>query len=337
MYGAEMVEEIRRLSGDVVKMPLPTLYSALHKMDTKKFIRSYWREAEIGGRCRVYNITGSGKDFFIKNKFEINYELLKREAKQQEQESPKHEHKIYATLEEAFSLPLSKGKDAVVTPPQITEQLTESDPTVRQSRPPEKPTDAVKQPLPKQFPVSPYVSPKEPILSTSKQKQMSIDLTGIGGDINLRPLVRLNAVHTDSGFVLFNRLRLFAGIIAVALFAILYMILYFTVPVAATDPKNTIYTIAFVALGVYLAIDFLVWIIFPQTKRRPNYRKLIFSRSIVSFILLLTIFAVYLMNVPQLVNIEPLIFGLIPGVFAFLPFVESLLTAISKKGRWFVC
>jgi DNA-binding PadR family transcriptional regulator len=328
MYGVEMVEEIKRLSGGVVVMPLPTLYSALHKMDAKKFIRSYWREAEIGGRCRVYNTTAAGQLYYEQNKFEINYEALKREA-------VKPEHKVYSTLEEAFSLPLSNNKEK---PAEAAENLPQQSASVVNNYntqiiineiPADKPTAAQKQK--QEFVKGQYIAPNETILATPKQQQMSIDISGIHGDVNLRQFIDMNAVPAQSGFVLINLLRLFAGLIAAVLFATVYTIMFFTLPEA------TIYIFAFVALGVYLAIDFLIWLILPLTKRRPNFHKLLLVRAAVSIVGILIVLSVYLMNVPSLVNIEPLVFGLVPGIFALIPFVEGLIMLILHRSKFVTC
>jgi len=76
MYGAEMVEEIKKISGNTVIMSLPTLYSSLHRMAGKKWVNSYQKQSTIGGRCRVYNITKHGREYLSKNPIQIDYNTI---------------------------------------------------------------------------------------------------------------------------------------------------------------------------------------------------------------------------------------------------------------------
>ena len=80
MYGAEMVEEIKKISGNTVIMSLPSLYSSLHRMSNKRLVNSYQKQSTIGGRCRVYNITKYGREYLEDHPLEINYNITNNTA-----------------------------------------------------------------------------------------------------------------------------------------------------------------------------------------------------------------------------------------------------------------
>jgi len=50
MYGLEIINYIRNASSDTYILKQPTLYSALKRLEAKKYITSYWQDSAIGGR-----------------------------------------------------------------------------------------------------------------------------------------------------------------------------------------------------------------------------------------------------------------------------------------------
>ncbi|MCQ2382340.1 MAG: PadR family transcriptional regulator, partial [Clostridia bacterium] len=186
MYGAEMIEEIKRLSGNTVIMSLPTLYSSLHRMANKEYVRSYQKESTIGGRCRVYNITKYGREYLAKNPIKIDY--------QQIVDHSTTTNKTFTSLKDAFSLPLNKkppvqqkiSEDTPVL--QITPTIVPVTPKpVLQATPKNK--EEIKTSL-----YAPYIKPDEKITTTPEQphyQQTQIGLSGTTGGNDLRPLVKL--------------------------------------------------------------------------------------------------------------------------------------------------
>lgn len=255
MYGAEMVEEIKRLSSNIVVMPLPTLYSSLHKLATKKFVNSYWQEAEVGGRRHVYNITKAGREYYEKNKFEINYQALK--------ENEITEHKTYSTLEEAFSLPLNN------------KPVVPEDKRVLKITPPAPPTTKT----------TPYLVPTDKITTTEvKHKQMTINLTGTVGTTDLRPLVKLNAVQAGNDFVLINKLRVFTALLT----TLLFILINFLFSLMAFS-KREYHGFIFITLVIYYAIILAIYIVFPKTKAMFSKDKSAKIRGLVTLALLLVV------------------------------------------------
>lgn len=64
-YGYEIIEDVKQKTGIEIKQP--TLYSSLKRMETQKYISSYWQDSEIGGKRHYYCLTAIGKDFLAKN------------------------------------------------------------------------------------------------------------------------------------------------------------------------------------------------------------------------------------------------------------------------------
>ena len=60
MYGYEMVKELKENSDELYSMSEGTLYPALKRLETKKFLTSYWEESNTGAKRKYYQITKSG-------------------------------------------------------------------------------------------------------------------------------------------------------------------------------------------------------------------------------------------------------------------------------------
>ena len=59
-YGYLIIEHIKRRSDGVFDLPESTVYPALHRLETKKLVRSAWA-AVNGRRRRVYKLTDRGR------------------------------------------------------------------------------------------------------------------------------------------------------------------------------------------------------------------------------------------------------------------------------------
>lgn len=299
MYGVEMVEEIKRLSGNIVVIPLPTLYSALHKMATKKLVNSYWQEAEVGGRIHVYNITRIGREYYEKNRFEINYQLLK--------DNEANTDKTYSTLEEAFSLPLN-NKPAAIPEDKRVLQL-----------------DLPETPKPRKTDTTPYLLSTDKITATPVQhKQMSINLTGTIGSADLRPLVKLNEIQAENDFVVINKLRLTACLLN----TLLFVLLNFLFSLTHASPVGY-YHVMYILLVVYLAITWAIYFVFPKIKNIFTKSKSFKIRGLVTLALIVLVVVITIFD--KSLNLLWL------GFFAFVPVIELLLMMLLRKRKAFVC
>ncbi|RXJ04591.1 PadR family transcriptional regulator [Anaerobacillus alkaliphilus] len=61
MYGYQLVKEMGRRSENALDVKEGTLYPALHKLEEKGFISSYWKEQEKGPARKYYSITDVGQ------------------------------------------------------------------------------------------------------------------------------------------------------------------------------------------------------------------------------------------------------------------------------------
>jgi PadR family transcriptional regulator PadR len=64
MYGYEIVKEIFKRSDNQYELKEITLYSSLKRLQTDKYIISYWGDESKGGRRKYYNITDSGNELY---------------------------------------------------------------------------------------------------------------------------------------------------------------------------------------------------------------------------------------------------------------------------------
>lgn len=64
LYGLQVVQRVRELTGGKVKLSLGGLYTTLHRMERKRIITGRWGETtpdREGARRRYYRITGLGE------------------------------------------------------------------------------------------------------------------------------------------------------------------------------------------------------------------------------------------------------------------------------------
>ncbi|OPX46027.1 transcriptional regulator YqjI [Ruminiclostridium hungatei] len=61
LYGYEIAKRLKEKSNQLYTMGEGTLYPALQRLERQNLIRSYWGEADGGGRRKYYSITENGK------------------------------------------------------------------------------------------------------------------------------------------------------------------------------------------------------------------------------------------------------------------------------------
>ncbi|KKI93415.1 DNA-binding protein [Bacillus sp. SA1-12] len=61
MYGYELVKEMEKRSGNTLEVKEGTLYPALHKLEKKGYVDTYWQEQPKGPARKYYRIREEGK------------------------------------------------------------------------------------------------------------------------------------------------------------------------------------------------------------------------------------------------------------------------------------
>jgi PadR family transcriptional regulator PadR len=74
-YGYEIINEIDEKSHGQYTIKQPTLYSALKRLESQGYIKSYWKSDEVtlGGRRKYFTLTDAGKQITEKNQAEWEY------------------------------------------------------------------------------------------------------------------------------------------------------------------------------------------------------------------------------------------------------------------------
>jgi PadR family transcriptional regulator, regulatory protein PadR len=60
-YGYELIQEVKRLSGDKIEWTDGMLYPVLHRMEDHGWIKSRWVEIENGRKRKYYSIKKDGR------------------------------------------------------------------------------------------------------------------------------------------------------------------------------------------------------------------------------------------------------------------------------------
>jgi PadR family transcriptional regulator PadR len=60
-YGYELIQEVKRLSGEKIEWTDGMLYPVLHRMEARRWIKSRWAEMENGRKRKYYSIKEDGR------------------------------------------------------------------------------------------------------------------------------------------------------------------------------------------------------------------------------------------------------------------------------------
>lgn len=66
-YGYEIIKAISKYSQGQYELKEPSLYTSLKRLETQRFIESYWGDESQGGRRKYYRITESGLETYRNN------------------------------------------------------------------------------------------------------------------------------------------------------------------------------------------------------------------------------------------------------------------------------
>src|SRR5262245_10461358 len=60
LNGWDMMQRIRLVSGDVIKVSAGSLYPALHRLESRRLVASEWDVSENNRRAKFYKLTPAG-------------------------------------------------------------------------------------------------------------------------------------------------------------------------------------------------------------------------------------------------------------------------------------
>jgi PadR family transcriptional regulator, regulatory protein PadR len=66
-YGYELIQEVKRLSGDKIGWTDGMLYPVLHRMEHRGLIKSRWSESETGRKRKYYSLKKNGETAMAKH------------------------------------------------------------------------------------------------------------------------------------------------------------------------------------------------------------------------------------------------------------------------------
>src|SRR5262244_3920241 len=60
-HGWAIAKRIQQVSGDVLLVQQGSLYPALHRLEQQGWLKSEWRESELGRKAKFYSLTRQGR------------------------------------------------------------------------------------------------------------------------------------------------------------------------------------------------------------------------------------------------------------------------------------
>ena len=72
-YGYDIINEIEKKSGGLYSLKQPTLYSALKRLESLRYVDSYYGDSSYGGRRKYFSLTDEGRRVTEKNLSEWEY------------------------------------------------------------------------------------------------------------------------------------------------------------------------------------------------------------------------------------------------------------------------
>lgn len=66
-YGYELIQEVKRLSGEKINWTDGMLYPVLHRMEDRGLIKSRWGESETGRKRKYYSLKKEGKSALVRH------------------------------------------------------------------------------------------------------------------------------------------------------------------------------------------------------------------------------------------------------------------------------
>lgn len=119
-YGYEIIKNIEQKSNNQIEIKQPALYTVLKKLESNKFISSYWEDSEIGGKRHYYKITDNGQkqvdtlpayDILLKKIFEDKSNEIKPTEKTVSSNNEKIDNSPIQKVEEVIDVDVAKDLD----------------------------------------------------------------------------------------------------------------------------------------------------------------------------------------------------------------------------------
>jgi DNA-binding PadR family transcriptional regulator len=67
-YGYDIIQRVTALTTGELTWSEAMLYPVLHRLESRKLVRSYWRDSSSGRRRKYYAITSSGKSVLVEKR-----------------------------------------------------------------------------------------------------------------------------------------------------------------------------------------------------------------------------------------------------------------------------
>ncbi len=61
IHGYAIAQRIQQISRDVLQVQQGSLYPALHRLESKRFLTADWKESETGREAKYYRLTAKGR------------------------------------------------------------------------------------------------------------------------------------------------------------------------------------------------------------------------------------------------------------------------------------
>jgi len=343
-YGTEVAKFITEASGGTYELKKPTLYSALRRLETKKFISG--NDVLVDHvRRRYYKLTETGNKYFAERKGDWRHTNdviakllgeLPLEAQSQRVQSESETVTVLQKFfqekrEEQFDLPLGAA----------VAQFK------KQSEPVKTPQEAA-LPLPQVIsptPFNKYIGPEErPIWQrqqpTSREPDPTLAkldaLTGHAkfqpsdhSEVHILPFNKSWKTRAKNRFVLINRLRATVSFISALVVAIAIGIS----GAILTDQVGgqTAFVLGFLSLAIYLGIHVSIFLVYPFLKKRfGNYKTEFLVRFAISASLLVSILGFSIAASGQYFA-----YFLVPALLSLLVFLEGVGIYLIKKHPFF--
>ena len=339
-YGTQISRFITEASNGSYELKKPTLYSALRRLEGQKFITGTDRIVDHIRR-RYYNLTPKGVKYFDTRKDDWRFSndvisnlLFGNPYKYEMPTGAEVLNKFFAEKKE-IELPLAAGYDLPLV----------------ETKPVHSPTPVFTDPVPlRPFVLKEketednfqkYLGPEErpvwerqrEIDALNKPKQQ----TRPDKEESVYILSHNNSWKTRSSnrFLLINRLRAAVSLVSALVIAITLAVSGYFI----TDQVGgyTAFVLGFVALAVYLAINFAIFTVYPFLKKRHStYRKEFLIRLAISVSIVVIFFGAMLIAGQRDTQMtEYFAFFLVPSLLGLVVFLEGVWIYLLKRFKFF--
>ena len=266
-----------------------------------------------------------------------------------------------ASMNKGFSLPLvsSQGNESVEVLPfilaqtqtEIEKEYPKKEPFPElNTQPPPIMMESYFQPQPNPVRQSTpdlesYVTPSEyivwtpqtPIKPIPNYAEVISEPANESENVHIKPFTRHYSEEKRGVFVLYNRLRLGSSALASALLVLFLVASWISLKTIYTTAEQAMFTLSYVAIGVYFFVYLAVFIAYPMQKRLSgNYNKELLIRTAISFSLtILIVGANIITGFGSRDLTENIVFLIVPATLASVFLLEGISIYALKKAKLF--